>query len=301
LPQQSQNLPRKNYLTTSTPLILCPKCFEGNRVIKFTKLSGLGNDFICILDLEKAIKKPAELAKKVCNRRFGIGSDGLILVRKNSAGLLKMDYLNSDGSFAAMCGNGLRCFGKFVYDQGLVTSEKFTVSTDDGNKEIEVFGTKKQKSFQVKVQMGSPLYGKSYPPWENVWDYPILDDKFLLYLARVGVPHGVIFAPHGEKLVEKHGATIEKLNIFPAGINVNFVEVTAPDEITVFTWERGAGHTLACGTGCCACAFVAHQLGKVQKNIKVISEGGELHITLEHETIYMQATAQSIATGVYLD
>ena len=270
-------------------------------MIKFSKISGLGNDFICILDIEKRIEDPATLAKEVCHRRFGVGSDGLILVRKNSDGLLKMDYLNSDGSFAAMCGNGLRCFSKFVYDQKLVGSNQFTVATDDGNKKVKVFGQRDQKICPVRVEMGVPLYAKSYPPWEDVWDYPILSDRFRLYLAQVGVPHGVIFAKNGKDLVEECGATIEKLNLFPKGINVNFIEVVGKDKIKVFTWERGAGHTLACGTGCCASGFVAHKQGKVGQKIKVISEGGDLDITIENQTIHMQATAQTIATGVFWD
>ncbi len=270
-------------------------------MLNFTKMSGLGNDFVCILDLDKKIENPEKLAKKVCNRRFGVGSDGLILVRKTPEDLLKMDYLNSDGSFAAMCGNGLRCFGKFIYDQNLVCSKKFTVATDDGNKKIEIFGEKEQKISQVKVEMGAPLYQQTYKPWENVWGYPILDGKFRLYLAQVGVPHGVIFAPDGKNLVEKYGATIEKLKLFPAGINVNFVEISGENQIDVYTWERGAGHTLACGTGCCASAFVAHKLGKMASCVQVVSEGGALQISIENDNIYMQATAQTIATGAYFE
>ncbi len=270
-------------------------------MIKFTKMSGLGNDFICILDPQKKISQANLLAKKICNRKFGIGADGLILVRKETSGMLKMDYLNSDGSFAAMCGNGLRCFGKFVFDQLLVSSGKFIVKTDDGEKKIEVCGKEKQAISQVKVEMGNPVYGKDYHPWEDVWNFPILDGEFRLYLAKVGVPHGVIFASKGQNLVEKFGATIEKMYLFPEGINVNFVEIVNDEQIKVFTWERGAGHTLACGTGCCAVAFIAHKLGKVAKNVQVLSEGGSLSISITKETIYMQAPAQTIANGEFFE
>ncbi len=270
-------------------------------MIKFTKMSGLGNDFICILDVEKAISQANLLAKKICNRRFGVGADGLLLVRKDPTGTLKMDYLNSDGSFAAMCGNGLRCFGKFVFDQELISSAKFSVKTDDGDKKIAIVGDKKQKVSQVKVEMGKPLYRQNYHPWENIWDYPILDGKFNLFLAQVGVPHGVIFTAGGQKLVEKYGATIEKMSLFPEGINVNFVEIVNSKQIKVFTWERGAGNTLACGTGCCASAFIAHKLGKVGQEIEVLSEGGKLKISIENENIFMQASAKTIATGEFFD
>ncbi len=270
-------------------------------MINFTKMVGLGNDFVVIEDLEKKITNPSLLAKKICDRRFGIGGDGLILLRKTEQSQLKMDYLNTDGSYAAMCGNGLRCFGKFIYDQGLVTENIFTVLTDDGQKKIELFGDKNEISSQVKIEMGVPLLRETYSPWKNIWNYPILDNKFNLYLAQVGVPQGVIFAPNGKELVEKYGSTIEKLELFPEGINVNFVEISDKKNISVFTWERGAGHTLACGTGCCASAFIANSLNLTNSEMTVHAEGGELNISILNNTIFMKAEAKTIGAGIFYE
>ena len=270
-------------------------------MINFTKMVGLGNDFVVISDLENKIANPSQLAKKICDRRFGIGGDGLILLRKTDQSELKMDYLNIDGSHAAMCGNGLRCFGKFAYDQNLATGNKFTALTDDGRKKVEIFGNRNETSSQVKIEMGTPLFSDTYSPWENIWDYPILNNRFRLYLAQVGVPHGVIFAPNGKNLVENYGSTIEKLNLFPKGINVNFVEIIDEKNIKVFTWERGAGHTLACGTGCCACAFVANQLNLTGSEMTVHAEGGDLEISIIDNAISMKAEAKTVGTGVFYD
>ncbi|AOR23928.1 diaminopimelate epimerase [Clostridium taeniosporum] len=269
--------------------------------MEFYKMQGAGNDFIFIEDFNYKIKDECELAKKVCNRHFGIGADGLIIVRKSQNSMAKMVIINSDGSRANMCGNAIRCFGKYVYENKIINKTKFSVETGDGVKEIELT-LKENKVEYVKVYMGKPCFDGKYIPLNNLdslIDKEIVVDNetYNMTTLLIGVPHTVIFEENKEYEVNL-GEKIEKFNLFKEGTNVNFVKVNDDKHIRVNTWERGAGATLACGTGCCASAVVAKKLGYVSgEKIFVKAPGGTLIIEVLEDGVYMSGPAEFICKG----
>ncbi|GAA0075936.1 diaminopimelate epimerase [Clostridium sp. CTA-5] len=272
--------------------------------MEFYKMHGAGNDFIFIEDFNCEIKEECELAKKLCDRHFGIGADGLIIVRDSDKADAKMIIINSDGSRANMCGNAIRCFGKYVYENKIINKTKFLVETGDGVKEIEIILNNNNVEY-VKVYMGVPSY--------NGIDIPLNDKKELIdtevnisgesykmTTILMGVPHTVIFETDKEYDV-KEGSKIEKFNLFKEGTNVNFVKIKDKNHIRVNTWERGAGATLACGTGCCASVVVAKHLGYVEDGkIFVKAPGGELIIDVLENGVYMSGPAEFICKGTVI-
>ncbi len=274
-------------------------------MIKFSKLQGAGNDFVILNNLENEHKNLAELAKKMCHRHFGIGADGLMAVTNSDLADVQMVYYNSDGSRAKMCGNGIRCFSKFVYDKNILNKDKFTVETLDGIKSIEI--TNVDKNSLVKVDMGGWNFSTKDIPVNIEKEKMIMEtikiDKksFKMSSVLMGVPHGVIFVDHinSENTIE-FGSKIEKMDIFTMGINVNFVQVLNKNHIKVDTWERGAGKTLACGTGACASVIIANALGLVDSSVLVTVMGGELNISInDKESIDMQGEAKFICDGEF--
>ncbi|WP_297633451.1 diaminopimelate epimerase [uncultured Clostridium sp.] len=272
--------------------------------MNFTKMHGIGNDFILIEDLNEQIKNESELAIKVCHRRFGIGADGLVLIRKSKECDLQMVIINSDGSRPNMCGNAIRCFGKYAYEKGLVKSEKFSVQTGDGRKDIELY-IEDSVVKNVKVFMGQEsLEGKDIPLADNLekiinYKMEILNNEFEINTLLVGVPHTIVI-DNKDKFETEFGANIEKNKIFKEGTNVNFVKINDRNNIIVRTWERGAGKTLACGTGACASARMLNILNLVDEKVNVTLPGGNLVIELEEEGIYMTGPAEYICKGEVL-
>lgn len=269
--------------------------------MEFYKMHGAGNDFIFVEDFNYEIKDECNLAKKVCNRHFGIGADGLIIVRKSEKSSAKMVIINSDGSRANMCGNAIRCFGKYVYENKIVDNTNFSVETGDGIKQIQLI-LKDNKVEYVRVYMGKPSFeGKKIPlnNLDNLIDKEVIidDEKYIMTTLLMGVPHTIIFENNKEYKVNE-GAKIEKFNLFKEGTNVNFVKVNDKNHIRVNTWERGAGATLACGTGCCASAVVAKKLGYVHGDeIFVKAPGGNLIIEVLDDGVYMSGPAEFICKG----
>lgn len=272
--------------------------------MKFWKLHGVGNDFIAIDGRFDKISASnySDLAKRVCHRRFSVGADGLLVVKNSEECDVEMVYYNSDGSRAAMCGNGLRCFCKFVYDNNIVNKKEFDVYTLDGVKKIKLNVIDK-KIDSIKVNMGKGSFSKQDIGlnWNKdnfiEEEIEVLDKKFKMTSMLMGVPHTVIVVDDiSLENVCKYGKEIEKNKIFSQGTNVNFVKVEDENNIIVHTWERGCGYTLGCGTGMTASAIVCNHLKKVCKSVNVISEGGKVKIDIE-DFVYMTGPAVKICEG----
>jgi diaminopimelate epimerase len=261
-------------------------------------MQGAGNDFVFIEDFNNEIMEECLLAKKLCDRHFGIGADGLVIVRKSELANAKMVIINADGSRANMCGNAIRCFGKYVYEHEITDGVKFSVETGDGIKEIEII-LENDKVKYVRVYMGKPSYSGYDIPLVNMeslieQDISVDNKTYNMTTLLMGVPHTVIFEKNEEYNVVADGSKIEKLDLFKEGSNVNFVKIIDDTHIRVNTWERGAGATLACGTGCSAAVVVAKKLGLVDKNkeIFVKAPGGELVIEVLGDDVYMKGPAE---------
>ena len=274
--------------------------------IKFTKMNGLGNDFI-ILDYEEyeKTKMPADkLALKLCNRNFGIGADGLIIVNKETkVADMSWIFYNSDGSVAEMCGNGIRCFARFVHDKKIIDKNQFTIETKAGIKTVSLVSDD-----SVKVNMGSPILDPIKIPIDNDTNtavYNTTDGKtFDIYAVSMGNPHCIIFVKENSKEFSlKFGSVIETDKLFPNKTNVEFVEVVSRKEVVVNVWERGCGITLACGTGSCATVVAGILKGYLDNKVKVRLPGGELEIEWDgnandlNQDVYMTGKAEYSFVG----
>jgi diaminopimelate epimerase len=270
--------------------------------MKFTKMHGNGNDFIVLEDLENNITDEAAIAKELCDRHFGIGADGILIVRKSAKAHIQMVIINSDGSYAAMCGNGIRCFAKYVYEKGIVKFEKMNIETGDGIKGASLI-IEEGEVKEITISMGTPSFNPKHIP--ALYENEIVMNRFLinnreyeLNSLLMGVPHTVIIGDL-EKYNVEEGRYIEKYKIFPEGTNVNFCQVLNSQEVKVKTWERGAGPTLACGTGSCAAVVAAHKLGLVGEKVKVWIPGGSLFIEIVNDEIFMTGPAVITFSGEY--
>ena len=273
--------------------------------MKFWKLQGIGNDFIAIDGRYDNIENNdyGNLAKKVCHRKFSVGADGLLVVKNSNIADIEMLYYNSDGSRASMCGNGLRCFVKFVYDNNIVNKEKFDVDTLDGIKKVKL--NLKNKSINtITVNMGYASFKCSDIPINSDKkifineEINVFDKNITINCVHMGVPHTVIFVDDMDmNKIHKYGPLIEKHEIFPEGTNVNFVKIIDEKNILVRTWERGCGYTLGCGTGITASVIISNYLKKVKDSVKVTSEGGSIIIDFIDNEAYMTGKAIKICEG----
>ncbi|GAA0723864.1 diaminopimelate epimerase [Clostridium malenominatum] len=260
--------------------------------MKFTKMHGNGNDFIVIEDFDNGLLgKEKDLSKRLCNRNFGIGGDGLILLRNSNMADIKMDIFNADGSYASMCGNGIRCFAKYVYSEGICLKNPIAIETGDGVKEA-VLKIEEKTIADITINMGKPSFHSEIINRELV----VEGKKYTITAFHMGVPHAVIFGISDDYDVCE-GRAIEKHSIFPNRTNVNFCEVINKNEIKVKTWERGAGSTLACGTGSCASVIAANKMGLVDKEVQVYLPGGSLKINITPEGIMMTGPAEIVFKG----
>ena len=273
--------------------------------MKFWKLQGIGNDFIAIDGRDDNINSDdyGKLAKSVCHRKFSVGADGLLVVKNSNVADIEMVYYNSDGSRASMCGNGLRCFVKFVYDNNIVNKEKIDVDTLDGIKKIKI-NLKNKDIDTITLNMGQGSFKCSDIPInsnEEIFinkEINVLDEKFIVNCMHMGVPHTVIFVDDMDmNKIHKYGPLIEKHEIFPEGTNVNFVKIIDEKNILVRTWERGCGYTLGCGTGITASVIISNYLKKVKDSVKVTSEGGSIIIDFIDNEAYMTGKAIKICEG----
>jgi len=271
--------------------------------MKFQKMHGLGNDFILMDDIDPVKYDLAALAIRLCDRHQGIGADGIILILPSEIADVKMRIINSDGSEANMCGNGIRCFAKYVYDNQINTAKSFTIETGAGIMIPELI-IEDGKVLFVKVNMGAPDLERSAIPMTGVAGHVINEpltvhgNVYNITSLLMGVPHTIVFVDHLDQTdIVSTGRQIEKNPVFPKGTNVNFVEVINDHEIKIRTWERGAGSTLACGTGSCASAVAALLNGKTGQEVTVHLTLGDLFIEWIDGIVYMTGSANHVFTG----
>lgn len=274
--------------------------------INFTKMQGLGNDFV-VLDYEEYIKSektPKELAVKLCDRHFGIGADGLIIVNPNTKETdIGWIFYNADGSIAQMCGNGIRCFAKYVYDKGLVNKKEFSVETKAG-----AIVPKILDDGRIRVNMSKPILEPKKIP-ANVennlnFEVKVSDRTFIANAVSMGNPHCVIITDENTKeLALEYGREIETHELFPEKTNVEFIKILSREEINLDVWERGCAITLACGTGACASVVSAILNGLCCSKVKVNLPGGQLAIEWDgskenvNQNIYMSGPANYSFNG----
>lgn len=273
--------------------------------MKFTKMQGIGNDYVYVNCLEEKVDHPEELAKLVSDRHFGIGSDGLILIKPSEVADFEMAMYNADGSRGEMCGNGIRCVAKYVYDRGLTDKTHISIETLAGIKYLELTVEKGQVS-QVRVDMGEPeLLAEKIPvisQQEKVIDVPITagEKEYRMTCVSMGNPHCVVFMEDVEHLeIEKIGPLFENHKLFPKRINTEFVKVIDRKTLHMRVWERGSGETLACGTGACATAVAAMLNGFCEEEVQIHLLGGDLTIEWNKESnhVFMTGPAEIVFDG----
>lgn len=274
-------------------------------MLKFTKMQGLGNDYVYMDMIHQEIENIPKLAKFVSNRNWGIGSDGLILIDKSNIADFKMKMFNSDGSQSEMCGNGIRCVGKFVYDKGLTNKREISIETLAGIKKLKL-NVQNGKVENVRVDMGQPILEADKIPVvsnkEIVKNLKIeaVDKEFIVTCVSMGNPHAVIILEDIDQFdVEKYGKEIENNPKFPKKVNVEFIKIEDREHVKMRVWERGTGETLACGTGACS-AVVAGILNDVlDRNVIVRLLGGNLQIEWKEEDnhVYMTGAAVTVFDG----
>ncbi|AMA72603.1 MULTISPECIES: diaminopimelate epimerase [Aneurinibacillus] len=275
--------------------------------MNFTKMNGLGNDFIIVAHFETLPENASDMARVMCDRHFGIGADGLVFVLPSDKADVCMRIINADGSEAEQCGNAVRCVAKYAYDHGIARKEALTVETLAGIQRVWLT-VENEKVSLVKVDMGAPiLYGPSIPvaiDREQVIDHPIEAEgkTFSFTGVSMGNPHAVIFVDNALDFdVEKWGSLLEKHSLFPNKANIEFVSVTSPQEVEMRVWERGCGQTFACGTGACATVVAGALTGRTNRRALVHLKGGDLEIewaeTDDH--VYMIGPAEEVFTGTW--
>lgn len=274
-------------------------------MIKFTKMHGLGNDYVYIDAIDQKIENESSLAKFVSNRHFGIGSDGLILICKSEIADFKMRMFNSDGSEAEMCGNGIRCVGKFVYDKGLTNKTTVKIETLAGIKTL-ILNTKDGKVETARVDMGEPiLEAEKIPvistekPVKNL-ELEAENKKFKFTCVSMGNPHAITIVENTKVFdVEKYGKVLEIDKAFPKKANIEFAQIIDRQNINMRVWERGAGETLACGTGACATAVACNLNGLTDRKVNIELLGGTLNIEWNETDnhVYMTGPAVTVFDG----
>ena len=273
--------------------------------MKFTKMQGCGNDYVYVDCTKELIEHISETAIRVSDRHFGIGSDGLILIRPSDKADFMMDMYNQDGSGAQMCGNGIRCVAKYVYDKGLTDKNKIKIETLSGIKELDLFVENGKVTF-VTVNMGTPILEPALIPvisdLEKVIRQPIVvgDATYEITCISVGNPHAIVFVEDTKVIpIEKLGPLFENHVIFPERVNTEFVHVIDRNTIDMRVWERGAGETLACGTGACASAVACILNGVTDNELTVRLLGGELQIRYDDQenVVFMTGPAIMVFDG----
>lgn len=273
--------------------------------MKFTKMHGIGNDYVYVNCFQETVENPEAVAIKVSDRHFGIGSDGLILIKPSDVADFEMDMYNADGSRGAMCGNGIRCVGKYVYDYGLTDKTSITVNTLSGIKYLELT-VEDGKVKEVRVNMGAPILKAADVPMicakEQAINEPILVDgkEYFITGVSMGNPHAITYMDDVKNLeIEKIGPKFENHPCFPNRVNTEFVKVLDEHTVEMRVWERGSGETMACGTGACAVAVASVLNGHTQDEVTVKLLGGDLRIfwNREENLVYMTGPATAVFDG----
>ncbi|MCX4327793.1 MAG: diaminopimelate epimerase [Lachnospiraceae bacterium] len=275
--------------------------------IKFTKMQGCGNDYIYVNCMEETIANPCEVSRYISDRHFGIGSDGLILICPSDTADFKMSMYNADGSEGKMCGNGIRCVAKYVYEHGLTDKEQISIETKSGIKYLDLT-VEDGNVCVVKVDMGAPVLKPE--------EIPVVADKemdtfinqpaciggreYNITCVSMGNPHAVVFVEDTKNFdIHKYGPLFEASPLFPDSVNTEFVQVISRGEINMRVWERGSGETLACGTGTCASVVACVLNGKTDEEVTVHLLGGDLFIKYDRKkgTVFMTGPAVTVFDG----
>lgn len=279
--------------------------------LNFTKMHGLGNDYVVIDESKGEIipeEKKASVAEELCNRRFSVGADGVIFIDPSTKDAdIRFRIFNADGSEAEMCGNGIRCFSKFVYENKILPSEKMLVETMTDIKEL-LLTVDQGIVTSIRVDMGKATFKPEKIPMDT-GEREFLDEEMVvdetplkMTVLSVGNPHAVIFSDDIKSVsLERIGPKIEYHPAFPQRINAHFVRIIGRDEIEMITWERGTGVTLACGTGATSSVLAGYKLGLLDEDVLVHLPGGELHVTVYHDGdelgAYMEGDAVIVFEG----
>ncbi len=289
--------------------------------MRFTKMHGIGNDYVYVnLFAERLPSEPAELAIRVSDRHFGIGSDGLILIGPSEVADARMRMFNADGSESEMCGNGVRCVAKYVYDHEIARKPELKIETGRGVLTLQVTPGANGLAEKIRVNMGTPILAAAEIPTtftgSRVVDVPLSDVPHLaddpLYkdcglsplmtCVSMGNPHVVLYCQDVARVpLEVVGPGLETAKLFPRRINVHFVQIHSPGEVTMRTWERGSGITLACGTGACAVAVAGVLTGNTERQLLAHLPGGDLELewAADDAPVYMTGPATEVFEGVW--
>lgn len=281
--------------------------------LRFTKMQGIGNDYVYVNGFEERVDSPGELARKISNRNFGVGSDGLVLILPSASADVRMRMFNADGSEAEMCGNAVRCVGKYVYDHGIQVKDVITVETGAGVKVVRLL-FEAGEVCGATVDMGEPeltpakipvLTEASTDGGQQRFVARLVDVSGQLYeitAVSMGNPHAVIFMKGIDDLdLPRIGPDFEYHPLFPKRTNTEFVEVISSTKVRMRVWERGAGETLACGTGACAVAVACVLNGYTGRDVEVELKGGTLQIHWDESSnrVYMTGGAVTVFAGEY--
>ena len=273
--------------------------------MKFTKMQGIGNDYVYVNCFTEKVENPSQVAVRVSDRHFGIGSDGLILIKPSDVADFEMEMYNADGSQGAMCGNGIRCVAKYVYDYHLTDKTSISVNTKSGIKYLDLT-VEDGKVKEVKVNMGAPILNTAEIPMiygkEQVIAQPLNINQNLYEVTAVsmGNPHVIVYMEDVKNLkIEEVGPYFEKSSVFPESVNTEFVRVIDRNTVEMRVWERGSGETLACGTGACAVAVACILNGYTEDQVTVKLLGGDLKIFWDREAdlVYMTGPAEVVFDG----
>lgn len=273
--------------------------------MEFTKMEGCGNDYVYVNGFTTKIENPGKVSEIVSDRHFGIGSDGLIIINPSDVADFKMSMYNADGSEGKMCGNGIRCVAKYVYDNKMTDKTTITVETLSGIKTL-VLNVEEGKVKTVRVNMGKPvIFPKDIPvisEKQKIVDEPIIVDgkQYQITCVSMGNPHAITFIDDTDSLkIEKIGPKFENHQMFPDRINTEFIQIVDRNTIKMRVWERGSGETLACGTGACASVVACVLNGLTEDKVTVKLLGGDLTIEYDREedTVYMTGPAKIAFTG----
>ena len=276
--------------------------------MRFTKMQGCGNDYIYVNAMEERVESPVRLAKQLSDRHFGIGADGLILIGASKTADFSMEMYNADGSKGAMCGNGIRCVGKYVYERGLTRKTTLTIETGSGNRVIHLQTEGKPGEVtRVTVEMGTPEFRAAQIPVLSLGEY-VLEQKitvggkpYTMTCLSMGNPHAVVWTENVDNLpISEIGSAFEHLSCFPDRINTEFIQNVNQHTIKMRVWERGSGETLSCGTGACAAAVAAMLSGYVCEGETAVElRGGTLFVTWDRtkNKVFLTGPAETVFEG----
>ena len=271
--------------------------------MKFTKMHGIGNDYVYVNCFKEKIENPGEVAKRISDRHFGIGSDGLILIKPSQIADFEMEMYNSDGSLGAMCGNGIRCVAKYVYDYGLTDKTQISVATGSGIKYLDLT-VEDGKVVLVKVDMGAPILEPEKIPAKvskaTGEKLTVQGKEYEVTCVSMGNPHCIVCVDDVDELaIEQVGPFFEHHEVFPDRVNTEFIKVLDRNTVQMRVWERGAGETWACGTGACAVAVACILNGWTEREVTVKLRGGDLRICWDQDknTVFMTGPAATVFDG----